>query len=135
MLAPALWIAGGIVFPIWQHMELGEAMFAAWFSFTVSNTMFGVLAATISFFLRGEQRLHRLFAAQFPITDHRPGGGKQLLPDRRLFDQAHAQADRRPEDACKEDEDKAALMADGRGLAERCVGHRAGGRCVCMGSG
>lgn len=46
-----LWIAGGIVFPIWQHVELGEAMFASWFSFTVSNSMFGVLAATISFFL------------------------------------------------------------------------------------
>ena len=46
-----LWILGGIVFPIWQHMELGEAMFAAWFSFTVSNTLFGVLAATLSFFL------------------------------------------------------------------------------------
>lgn len=46
-----LWILGGLVFPIWQEMRDGYADHAAWFSFTVSNTLFGLVAATLSFFL------------------------------------------------------------------------------------
>ncbi len=46
-----LWILGGLVFPIWQQMHDGYADHEAWFAFTVSNTLFGLLAATLSFFL------------------------------------------------------------------------------------
>ena len=46
-----LWILGGLVFPIWQQMHDGYADHDAWFAFTVSNTLFGLLAATLSFFL------------------------------------------------------------------------------------
>ncbi|MDA1196099.1 MAG: hypothetical protein O2894_13090, partial [Planctomycetota bacterium] len=46
-----LWIIGGLVFPAWQHMQDGTADHQAWFNFSVSNAMFGLLAATLSFFL------------------------------------------------------------------------------------
>ncbi len=46
-----LWMVGGLVFPIWQHMRDGAADAHAWFNFTLSNTMFGLLAAMLSFFL------------------------------------------------------------------------------------
>ncbi|MDF1703078.1 MAG: hypothetical protein P1V36_18165, partial [Planctomycetota bacterium] len=46
-----LWILGGLVFAIWQQAEDGYVDRQAWFNFTLSNTMFGLLAATLSFFV------------------------------------------------------------------------------------
>jgi len=46
-----LWIAGGLVFPIWRHLRRGAADETAYFHFTLSNLGFGILAATVSFFL------------------------------------------------------------------------------------
>lgn len=48
-----LWILGGLVFPIWHHAYAGEAHEGGYFHFTLSNLMFGVLAATACFFLIG----------------------------------------------------------------------------------
>ncbi len=46
-----LWILGGLIFPIWRHLERGAADETAYFHFTLSNLGFGILAATVSFFL------------------------------------------------------------------------------------
>lgn len=46
-----LWILGGITFPLWRHFQQGAADETAYFHFTLSNLGFGVLAATVSFFL------------------------------------------------------------------------------------
>ncbi|MDJ0521263.1 MAG: serine/threonine-protein kinase [Planctomycetota bacterium] len=46
-----LWILGGITFPVWRHMQQGAADQTAYFHFTLSNLGFGILAATVSFFL------------------------------------------------------------------------------------
>ncbi len=50
-----LWILGGIVFPLWQQQTdttmSAAARTQAWHNFTVSNTLFGLIAATLSFFL------------------------------------------------------------------------------------
>ncbi len=45
-----LWIVGGAVFPIWNHMRMGEASGEDYFYFTLSNGMFGALAASACFF-------------------------------------------------------------------------------------
>ena len=46
-----LWIAGGLAFPIWRTLEAGHVQPSAWLHFGVSNALFGVLAASLAFFL------------------------------------------------------------------------------------
>ena len=48
-----LWILGGFAFPLWEHMHAGASGEATWFHFVVSNALFGLLAATVCFFLLG----------------------------------------------------------------------------------
>jgi serine/threonine protein kinase len=45
-----LWIIGGLVFPIWHHVSVGHPHEGGYFHFTLSNALFGVLAATACFF-------------------------------------------------------------------------------------
>ena len=45
-----LWVLGGLAFPVWRSLEGGDVSGAAWSHFVVSNTLFGVLAATGAFF-------------------------------------------------------------------------------------
>ena len=47
----ALWIFGGLTFPVWWQLQSGVANGEAYFHFGVSNLFFGVLAANLTFFL------------------------------------------------------------------------------------
>jgi serine/threonine protein kinase len=48
-----LWILGGLVFPVWHHAYVGRPHHGGYFHFTLSNGLFGILAATACFFLLG----------------------------------------------------------------------------------
>ena len=61
-----LWVLGGIAFPVW----LGErADPAAWINFTGSNCLFGVLAATATYFAAMELVLHGRYASAVVLGD------------------------------------------------------------------
>ncbi|MBW2372043.1 MAG: serine/threonine protein kinase [Deltaproteobacteria bacterium] len=46
-----LWVIGGLAFPIWSEAQGEEASAAHYFHFTLSNGLFGLLSATVCFFL------------------------------------------------------------------------------------
>ena len=46
-----LWTVAGFAFPIWRRMQQGEATEGAYFHFMMSHVMFGLLSATVCYFL------------------------------------------------------------------------------------
>ena len=47
----ALWVFGGLTFPVWWQIKSGAPRADAYFHFGVSNFFFGILATNLSFFL------------------------------------------------------------------------------------
>jgi serine/threonine protein kinase len=63
-----LWILGGFAFPLGEHAHAAMGGESAWFHFVLSNGLFGLLAATLSYFL-----LHALLTCVLLPRLVRPG--------------------------------------------------------------